>query len=444
MAIEGAVWEAMCPPVRERYEREGGGRLRGLIVRALAWEVRRRGVEARQSVAIDARLLVVQPDHLGGVIASTPAIRLIKETLPTAEITALVGPWGADAAEHCPAVDRVRICRFPAFDRALRRTGRLAHVQARLTPLIRAAETSRALRRERFDAAIVLVPDYWSAAVTALAAIPVRVGLSGDGAARFLTHGVDHAAPSVGKVAAPVEIEHVAAVQLRAAHQLLGLTERRPTSAFASHTSYEPTISDRADAVRLWRQHELDRAAGIAVIHPTPGAAAKRWPAERFAIIADHLSGRLGATVVLTGGPDDVADVRRIAALCVRRPIDLAGQTSFGALAALLDRARLALGPDNGAMHLATARGVPTLRLFGPTDARVWGGWIGDDPEMHKQAISRALTSPRACSPCHRLDLPDWRVVPGAAGDVYPCLSDLTVESVIEVVERLWREADGR
>ncbi|HET7768810.1 MAG TPA: glycosyltransferase family 9 protein, partial [Chloroflexota bacterium] len=337
-----------------------------------------------------------------------------------------------------PAVDRVRACRFPAFDRSLRRPGRMNEARARVIALLRAFETARALRGERFDAAVVLVADYWAAAVTALAGIPVRAGLAGGGAQRFLTHVVEQPALPVGKLAPAEDVEHVAASQLRVARRLLSLSDREPAPTFDARTAYEPTAADRADAARLWRKHELEKASGVAVIHPTPGAAAKRWPNERFAIVADHLSGRLGATVMLTGGPDDVDDVRDIAARCVRKPIDLAGQTSFGALAALFDRARLAIGPDNGAMHLATARGLPALRLFGPTDAQVWGGWAGDQPSPP------SLTSPRVCSPCHRLDLPDWGSVPGARGDVYPCLADLTVDAVIEAVEHLWRESDGR
>ena len=417
--------------------------MRQWVIRALDWQVRRQGAQAVERLPVDARILVVQPDHLGGMLASTPAMRLIKETLPTAEVTVLAGPWGADAAEHCPAVDRVRLCRFPAFERASTSVGPLGRAVARVAPFVRLRETALELRRERFDAALILVADYWSAAAAALANIPRRIGFSGGGCERFLTDSLDVTAPPIGKVPSPDEPEHVAAAQLRLARRLIDLTDRTPPPDFDSRMAYEPTSADRSDEIRLWRKYDLDAARGVVAIHPAPGGPAKRWPAERFAIVADHVSGRLGGTVVLTGGPGDVDEVRSIAARCVRKPVDLAGQTSFGALASLLERTRLVVGTDNGALHLATARGVPTLRLFGPTDSRVWSGWNGASDAVSHNTPTRPLASPRVCSPCHRLDVPDWRSVPGAQGTVYPCMDDLTVESVIADVERLWRETDA-
>ncbi|MGI8423312.1 MAG: glycosyltransferase family 9 protein, partial [Chloroflexota bacterium] len=244
-----------------------------------------------------------------------------------------------------------------------------------------------------------------------------------------------------GGAAPDLSVVHVAAPQLRLARELVALAGRAAPEAFDERMAYEPTPADRADAVRLWRANDLDEASDVVVMHSAPGGPAKRWPAERFAIVADHISGRLGGQVLLTGGRGDVEEVRKIAARCTRSPVELAGQTSFGALAALFERSRIAIGSDNGAMHLATARGVPTLRLFGPTDARVWEGWNGN---VSERPLTVSITSPRVCSPCHRLDIPEWRTVPGARGDAYPCMDEITVETVIDAVERLWRETNAR
>src|SRR5262249_39262344 len=43
--------------------------------------------------------------------------------------------------------------------------------------------------------------------------------------------------------------------------------------------------------------------------------------------------------------------------------------TTLRQLAALLGRARIAFGPDSGALHLAAAGGTPALSLSGPTSA---------------------------------------------------------------------------
>jgi ADP-heptose:LPS heptosyltransferase len=198
---------------------------------------------------------------------------------------------------------------------------------------------------------------------------------------------------------------------------------------------YEPTAAERADAWRLWRTYDLDEASAVVAVHPAPGAAAKRWPPERFAWVIDHLGGRFGATVAVTGGPGDVDEARAVAARCRRTPVVLAGQTSVGALAALFDRCTLVIGTDNGALHLASARGRPTLRLFGPTDQASWGAWPGPD-QGGPPAV--AVAAGIACAPCHRLDVPAWENASPGEGVAYPCMGDIAAGQVIAALERLW------
>ncbi|MDQ3699821.1 MAG: glycosyltransferase family 9 protein, partial [Chloroflexota bacterium] len=155
------------------------------------------------------------------------------------------------------------------------------------------------------------------------------------------------------------------------------------------------------------------------------------------ALRGDHLAGRYGARVIITGGPGDGAEAEAVADASYHRPAVLAGRTSFGVLAALLERCRFAVGTDNGAMHLATARGVPTLRLFGPVDPLTWGGWAGP-------SIDAVVAPALACAPCHRLDLPPWEVASHSAEVAYPCMRDVSVEQVIAVVERLWSSTADR
>jgi ADP-heptose:LPS heptosyltransferase len=53
--------------------------------------------------------------------------------------------------------------------------------------------------------------------------------------------------------------------------------------------------------------------------------------------------------------------------------IDLDGRLSLSEAAACLERATLFIGNDSGLMHLAAAAGAPTIGLFGPTDAAIYG-----------------------------------------------------------------------
>ena len=168
-----------------------------------------------------------------------------------------------------------------------------------------------------------------------------------------------------------------------------------------------------ADALRRGRKP---------LVAVAPGArwATKRWPAERFAAVADALSSE-GASIVLAGGP---GDRDAFAAMCshLRTPVtaDLSPLPIDG-LAAVLARAQLLIACDSGPVHLAAAVGTPALALFGPTSTVRWG------PPPPGRALSLGL----ACAPCTN-----------HGGDFCPeghhrCLDDLGVDAVIAAAREM-------
>jgi ADP-heptose:LPS heptosyltransferase len=453
-----------------------------LQLRWLAWEARRRlaghgGADGAEAAPIpaEARVLAIRPDHLGDALLTTPALRLLKRALPTMHLTVLAGPWGEDVPAHCPAVDRVRVCRFPGFERLPPGESALNRLRRRVRAVNLLLNTASEVAEERYHLAINFRPDFWwGAALGALAAIPVRLGYVTDETAPFLSEGLPWTRPLVGTAARETDPTHVAEEGLALAGLALRYLGCEPPADFDRAMAYEPSAAERAEAWRLWRAHDLDEAPAVIALHAAPGAPVKRWEPQRFARVADHLAGRFGARVVITGGPGDVEEANQIATACWHKPVVLAGHTSFGVLAAFLDRCRFALGTDNGAMHLATARGVPALRLFGPIDAAIWGAWTGQSgqrgpagPDSSDSATpvgaaagrrgpgegsndtvstpALALTPSLACAPCHRLDVPPWERASGSSIPAYPCMQDISVDRVIEAVEALWaRTLAGR
>jgi ADP-heptose:LPS heptosyltransferase len=114
----------------------------------------------------------------------------------------------------------------------------------------------------------------------------------------------------------------------------------------------------------------LEHARGATVIHPGAASPARRWPAARFAQVA-----AAEERVVITGAPDErtlARDVARVAGLDARAVV-LAGRTDLMALAAVVAHARRVVCGDTGVAHLATAFGVPSVVLFGPTPPDAWG-----------------------------------------------------------------------
>ena len=97
-----------------------------------------------------------------------------------------------------------------------------------------------------------------------------------------------------------------------------------------------------------------------------PGAAphrpGKRWPACRFAALAQEVAAR-GLQPVVIGTAADSPLAKTIVEACPSAR-NLTGRTSLPELAALAGHAVLAVGNDTGPMHLAAAVGCPCVVLF--------------------------------------------------------------------------------
>ncbi|MCS6880545.1 MAG: glycosyltransferase family 9 protein [Oscillochloridaceae bacterium] len=324
------------------------------------------------------RVLVIKPDHLGDLLLATPALQALRAALPDAHISALVGPWARRMWQGLPELDTLRELPFPGFERdgARRRN--------RLQPFLTLLRYAVLLRREGYDAALILRDDHWWGALLALlAGIPRRVG-----------HGSPLCAPLLSEALPFDGREHVTRQALDVAARLTGA---KPLAyPGAPPLRFALTPAERAWA-NAWIAARLAPAERLVIIHPGTAGVTKLWPAERWAIVGDALAARPGARVLLTGGPGEEALVRQVAGAMRHPPLELAGATSISQLAALFAQAALVLGVDSGPLHLAVSQGTPTVRLFGPTDPGRFGPW--GDPARH-----RVLRAGLACSPCHNVN----------------------------------------
>nr|WP_155745205.1 glycosyltransferase family 9 protein [Scytonema sp. UIC 10036] len=106
-------------------------------------------------------------------------------------------------------------------------------------------------------------------------------------------------------------------------------------------------------------------------VHPGASVPERRWSKELFAAIADTIAAR-GFQVVLTGTAPEASLTQSIAEMMQTKPIDLAGQTSLGAMAALLSQAVLLVCNDTGVSHLAAALQVKSVVIFSNSEPNRW------------------------------------------------------------------------
>ncbi|MDQ6759180.1 MAG: lipopolysaccharide heptosyltransferase II [Acidobacteriota bacterium] len=293
-----------------------------------------------------SRILIRATNWVGDAVMSLPALRAIRERFPLAHIAILAKPWVADLYTREKLADEV-----------------IPYTAASLMEKWRVAKD---LRGRRFDCAILLQNAFEAALLAWVARIPHRIGYARDGRGPLLTRSV--AVPKPGEI--PPHQRFYYLELLRRA----GIIDRLPDAL--------PSIG----GVRI---------QATPIIGVSPGAAygkAKRWLPDRFAEAATRLAHERGAAIALFGSKSERALCEEVASLVAGISVtNYAGQTSLAEFMDMASRCELFLTNDSGAMHIASALGIPTVAVFGATDD-IATGPTGGNSRVVREAVE--------CSPC--------------------------------------------
>ena len=147
-------------------------------------------------------------------------------------------------------------------------------------------------------------------------------------------------------------------------------------------------------------------------IHPGARLASRRWPAQRFAQVADGLAAR-GLRIVLTGSEQE-RDITQAVLMAMHAPaLDMTGRTDLGALAALIAHARLVVCNDTGISHIAAGVATPSVIICSGADP---GRWAPLDRQRH-----HLLYADVPCRPCAHAVCPID----------HPCAKNISAEHVL-------------
>jgi heptosyltransferase II len=322
-------------------------------------------------------------------VMSLPALRAIRGRFPNAELAVLARPWVADLYARESAIDRVIPHTAPSGPRGFTQKWRIA----------------RSLAAEHFDLAILLQNAFEAAAITWLAGIPRVVGYNRDARGWLLTHPV--AVPHRGKIPA-----HQRFYYLELLRRAGLIAELPDTPAIRLEGALESAAAGRA----LFAEYGLR----LPVIGVSPGAAyggAKRWLPERFAAAASRLAGQMDASVAVFGSAAEAELCAGVAGKITAPVHNFAGSTSLRQFMDMAAACELFLTNDSGAMHIASALGVPTVTVFGATDD-VATGPTGP--------LTRVVRHRVDCSPCLLRECPiDHRCMTGVTSDA---VADVSLE----------------
>jgi ADP-heptose:LPS heptosyltransferase len=302
-------------------------------------------------------IAVLRALQLGDLLCAVPAFRALRAAFPEAKITLIGLPWASELVRRFDAYldDFLEFPGYPGLPERPPRPDQLAAF-------------FRAARVARFDLAVQLHGD-GRITNTVLFELGARTN------AGFFPLG--QPSPDERTFLAYPEPEH----EIR---RLLHLLEHLGIPSAGEWLEFPVGDSDR---------EELARIAGAAALLPgdyaclhAGGRSALRWPATRFAEVGDALAARR-LVPVLTGSQEEAGLAAEVAAAMGSPSVNLVGRTSLGALAALLEGARLLVSGDTGVSHLAAALRVPSVIVFTSSDRARWAPL---DRDLHRAADGHA------------------------------------------------------
>ncbi len=243
----------------------------------------------------------------------------------------------------------------------------------------------------RFDLAILFPNSFQVALIAALARVPVRLGYAAQGRGFLLSH--------------PLRLPEWCGSRHEVFYYLNVVSElERLLSGTSQIMEREPDVSLQVSDERQIEASEVLRRMGardghtlVALCPGSINSRAKRWPAERYAALADRLIDELDAEVVLIGSPGERDVSVQVASYMRGHPIIATGTTDLSSATAMLSLVDLLVTNDTGPAHIASALGRPTLVIFGPTNP------LTTPPFSSAAEIIRR---PPVCAPCMLRDCP--------------------------------------
>lgn len=324
------------------------------------------------------KILIIKPSALGDIVHSLPFLNAVKKKFPESQIHWVVARGLHTFLEDHPMVDKLWVIDKDQW----KRLGNLSRTVHEILSLW------QGLRKENFDAAVDLSGLLRSGLITFASKAAVKLGFaeSDEGSPCFYTH----------KIEGGTEI-HAIDRYLRIA-AALGCDTDAIRYPFAPYDP-DPVIC-------------RDLPGEYAVIAPSAGKEANRWPAKCFG----ELAAQLPLPSVVISSASEALIAREVVKYSNGKALSLAGQTSLKNLIAVIQRASFFVSNDTGPMHIAAACNVPVFAIFGPANPLRTGPY-GDIHTVIREDVD--------CAPCYR-----WKPC-----DHWRCMKELTVAKVLNAIK---------
>lgn len=303
------------------------------------------------------RILIINIFGIGDVLFTTPLIQNLKEAYPDAVIDYISNRRTESVLKNNPHIRQVYVYERDHFKRIAEQS-RWACFKVLFSFLME-------IRRQKYDLLFDFSLNTSIGFMTWLSGVPIRAGFDFKKRGRFLNRKITLTRDGYCS-------KHMVEYYLDLLDSLNIRTDIRTMRMY-------PQAQDVAFADDFFKKNALLSANLVVGLVPGGGASwgkdahLKRWPAEKYAKLADNLIENHSAAIILFGDPSEEGLCQKVADVMKNKPVLACGQTDLHQFSALTQKCALMILNDGGPLHMAVASGARTVSVFGPVDDKVYG-----------------------------------------------------------------------
>jgi ADP-heptose:LPS heptosyltransferase len=325
------------------------------------------------------QVLVMQPETVGEVVMLSPALRALKESLPSAETTLITSAAGSQVAPLVPWIDKVMV--YPDAWRGINESS-LLNLRKDMAFLER-------MRSQGFSLAMIFTglsqSPFPAAYACYLAGIPYRVGLTSDQNGSVFSHFLPPPAEDCHQVDRNLKLLEVLDI-------------------YDSNNRLELRIPEDVErrANELLIEHGVTRDIPYIVLAPGTSVPSEQYDPHHFAAVAHLLAAQSELQVVIVGNSDEAENIQPVLQVAEQNLYgnvhSLVGKAGIPELAAILRQAALILSNKSSIMYLAETWDCPMIVVYPGTEPI--------DSWKPRNNSTRFLSRPDSCSICSNTTCP--------------------------------------
>jgi len=295
------------------------------------------------------KILIVQSAFIGDVVLAVPLVEAVKQSSPGSEVHFLTMPVYRDFLAEQSSVDEVVV-----DDKKGRNRCPFFFLKFCLQ-----------LRKEKYDTALIIHRSFRTGLFVRLTGIKRRIGFDSAEGRIFYTEKVPYRRSMH-------EVERNLLLGKKAG---FGSWDGNWNLSYSRHPSSLPRCQGKL----------------VIIVSPFSNWGTKRWLPSYWAELMNELA-KIGGVIVVGSGKD-VSFWNEIKAGLKSEVSDFVGRTDFLELSALIKNSDILVTGDSAPLHFASAFGVKSVVIFGPTIPE-----FGFGPYKQKNIVIQKELS---CRPCN-------------------------------------------